>query len=213
MTPCSTLQLHLREIWAEGSTIKVLASIFRTCQSIDEHTIKLPETLTSHLSLQNPIVSAKNLYSVLAGHLNIEKAPEIYSSRTNITNLRPRITWNQMIRRHFRNTLASYSDDELESDHTGDNIKKRWLRQTGQQTKRTRSSSNNNTADNTVVGNTGNTTSQHSADTPTSGIVEADTPPVVEKQPEITEISTQQEALSPALRPHSKKPPHCQQQH
>ncbi len=125
MTPCSALQLHLREVWAEGSTIKVLASIFHTCKRINEHTIKLPETLTSHLSLQNPIVSAKNLYSVLAGHLNIVKAPEIYSCRTNITNLRPRITWNQMIRRHFRNTLASYSDDELDSDHTGDNIKKR----------------------------------------------------------------------------------------
>jgi len=194
MTPCSALQLHLREAWAEGSTIKVLANIFHTCERINEYTIKLPETLSSHLSLQNPIVSAKNLYSVLAGHLNIVKAPEIYSCRTNITNLRPRITWNQMIRRHFRNTLASYSDEELDLDHPGDSIKKRWLRQTGQQTKRTRSSSDNNTADNTVVGNIGNTTSQHNADTPTSSNVDADTPPVVEKQPEITEICTQQEA-------------------
>ena len=75
--------------------------------------------------------------------MNVSTCPEVYSCRNGITSIRPRITWHQMTRKHLRGVLVDYSDDDTDTEQTGDGIKKRWLRQSqsGGQQKRIRSSS------------------------------------------------------------------------
>ncbi len=77
LTPCSSLQLHLRRLCTEESAIKVLDEFTRTCTSIDDNTITLPETIVQHLSLSNSVCSMKNLYSTLIGHLYVDSHPEV----------------------------------------------------------------------------------------------------------------------------------------
>jgi hypothetical protein len=55
LTPCSSLQLHLRRLCHEESAIKVLDEFTHTCASIDDNTITLPETIVQHLSLSNSV--------------------------------------------------------------------------------------------------------------------------------------------------------------
>jgi hypothetical protein len=57
--------MKAEKIWNEDSTIKVLNAIYNSCEHVDDHALRLPETLVAHLSLKSLCIYKKSRVNVL----------------------------------------------------------------------------------------------------------------------------------------------------